>query len=51
MNNDIILSDIERIVVLAIAKLTQKGRPTGHTFTARALAGWMPADLPRPIRE
>ena len=44
------LSPEERTLILAIGKLVEAGRPGGKTFTSRALAGWLPASLPRHLR-
>ena len=44
------LSEDEIALVLAAGKLVESGRPVGKTFTARALAGWLPASLPRHLR-
>ncbi len=44
------LSPEEIILIQAIGKLVESGRPTGATFTARALAGWLPEHLPRHLR-
>ena len=44
------LSPEEIVLILAIGRLVESGRPTGPTFTARALGGWLPASLPRHLR-
>ena len=44
------LSPEEIVLILAIGRLVESGRPTGPTFTARALGGWLPATLPRHLR-
>ena len=44
------LSPDERTLITAIGKLVESGRPAGVTFTSRALAGWLPENLPRHLR-
>ena len=44
------LSEDEIALVLAVGALVESGRPASATFTARALAGWLPQNLPRHMR-
>ena len=44
------LTESEAQLIRAIAALVDQGRPTGLTFTARAMAGWLSPELPSRLR-
>ena len=44
------LSEDEITLILAVGRLVESGRPASATFTARAVAAWLPASLPRHMR-
>ena len=44
------LTESEAQLVRAIAAVVDQGRPTGLTFTARSLAGWLSPELPSRLR-
>ena len=50
MTTTVTLTEAEAQLIRAIAALVDQGRPTGPTFTARAMAGWLSPELPSRLR-
>ena len=44
------LTESEAQLIRAIAAVVAQGRPTGLTFTARAMAGWLSPEVPSRLR-